>query len=308
MEGILRKDRWLPAIAAGLIAALLLAASGCGSSSSGGSAASTPASTTTGPQSKGKVYVAVTGSKELQAGDGNMGMAVVNLDNKQVEMVDLPETKAPHGILFGVDTMTAPNTSGRVATATASLIYLGNAQDGSINVIDAATNKVTRTVNAPAGAKLAICGMEKGPDGLIYLASMGDGKVYLFDTDKGEITDTRVGGGGTTTSICGIVWSRDGQYAYLGNMYNPGDPTSSGYIAKVKIDAGMDKVINRFPAGKEPNSIVFSADGKTAYISVRHEPIPDLSSIFVYDVASDKVIDRIAGIPAPLVCRLILSQ
>ncbi|MHB8858339.1 MAG: YncE family protein [Thermoleophilia bacterium] len=349
-------NRWLAAIAAGLIAAFLLAATGCGSNSTSTSA-STSASTSTN-QSKGKAYVAVVGSSELQASAGNMGMAVVNLDTRQVEMVNLTESKAPHGILFGADTMTAANTGGRVATQTPSLIYLGNSEDGSINVIDVATNKVTKTINAPAGAKLAICGMEKGPDGLIYLTSMGDGKVYLFDTEKGQITETKVGGGNTTNSICGIVWSRDAQYAYLSNMYNPNDPTASGYVAKVKwpsgelvskienvtnpsntgtavpmahqmemtpdgkyiyvtdgedssivkIDAATDKVLGRFPAGKEPHSIVFSADGKTAYIAVRHDPIPDQSSVFVYDVASDKVIDKIAGIPASLVCGLILSQ
>ncbi|MHB1326504.1 MAG: YncE family protein [Thermoleophilia bacterium] len=353
MTGIFKTARfWSVAVAAGLILSLFFIVSvGCGDSTTttGAKTAKTTA------QGKGTIYVAVTGAGELQAGAGNMGMAVVDLDTKKVEMVNLAEAKAPHGIIFSADTMTAPDTDGRIATEIPKTIYLGNAQDGSVNVIDLATRKVTKTISAPSGAKLAICGMQKGADGKIYLTSMGDGKVYMLDGTAGTITDYGVGGGDVTQSICGIAWTKDGKYAYLSNMFNPNDPTMAGYVAKVewpsgklvkkienvtkvapggtpmahqsqmtpdgkflyvtdgadgsvvKIDLGTDTIAKTIPVGKEPHAIVFSADGKTAYISVRHEPVENQSSVFVYDVEKDQVTDRIPGIPAPLICGLVWS-
>jgi len=336
-----------------LLVALLTAVIGCGDTTT-----TTSGTTATTAQGKGKVYVAVTGSGELEAGTGNMGMAIVDLDTKAVEMVNLAESKAPHGIIFAPDTQTAPNTRGRFATEEPKTIYLGNADGGSVNVVDLATNKVTKVINAPSGAKLAICGMQKGPDGMIYLSSMGDGKIYQLDATAGTITATAVGGGDVTQSICGIAWSSDGKFAYLSNMFNPNDPTMPGYVAKVewpsgklvskienvtkasttgsatpmahqtevtpdgkfmyvtdgldgavvKIDLSTDTIVKTIPVGKEPHSIMFSPDGKTAYITVRHEPTQDLSSIFIYDVEKDQVIDRIPGIPAPLACGLIVAQ
>ncbi len=354
MDKILKTARfWSVAAAIGLTAALLLVAIGCG-----GGTTTTSATTATKAASPGTVYVAVTGSGELSAGTGNMGFAVVDLATKKVQMMNLPEAKAPHGIIFSPDTMTAPDTRGRVATEKPKTILMGNADGGSVLVVDLATNKTTKTINAPSGAKLAICGMEKGPDGKIYLASMGDGIVYQVDTAGGTITATPVGGGDTTQSICGIAWSADGKYAYLSNMFNPNDPNQAGYIAKVswpdgkliskienvtkapgtgsaapmahqsevtpdgkymyvtdgidgsvvKIDMSTEKILKTIPVGKEPHSIVFSSDGKKAYIAVRHEPVENESSVFVYDVDKDQVIDRIPGIQAPLICGLILDE
>jgi len=343
---------WSAVAAVVLTVALLAVAFGCGEET-------TTTSTTGGPTTgdKGTVYVAVTGAGELTAGEGNMGMAIVDLATKKVEMVNVAESKAPHGIMFSVDTKTAPDTSGRVALEAPNVMYLGNAQDGSVNVIDMNTKKVTRTINAPSGAKLAICGMQMGPDGRIYMSSMGDGKVYLLDPVAGTITPTDVGGGDVTQSICGIAWSRDAKYAYLSNMFNPTNPAEAGYVAKVewpsgkmvkkienvtkaptsgtatpmahqtqvtpdgkfmyitdgidgavvKFDMDSETVVKTVPVGKEPHSIVFSGDGKTAYITVRHEPIENESSVFVYDVEKDQVIDRIPGIPAPLACGLIFE-
>ena len=79
--------------------------------------------------------------------------------------------------------------------------------------------------------------------------------------------------------------------------------------AVVKIDLSNDTIVKSIPiGGKEPHSIVFSADGKTAYIAVRHEPTENESSVFVYDVTKDQVTERIPGIAAPLVCGLVYQQ
>lgn len=346
---------WSVAGAVGLVVALLVfIAAGCGeeTKTTAGETAKTVA------KGKGKLYVAVTGAGELvSTGQGNMGVAIVDLATKKVEeMINLPEAKAPHGVIFTADTKTAPNTQGRVATEEPKSLYLGNAEDGSVVQIDLTTKKATKTIKPPAGASLAICGMDMFTDGKIYLSSMGDGKLYPLDPQTGTIGQASVGGGDATTSICGVVWTDGGKTAYIDNMFNPKDSTVAGYLAKVewpsgklikkienitkpspsgaplshqlaltpdgkyiyvadgidgslvKIDASTDKVVKTIPVGKEPHSLVFSSDGKTAYIAVRHEPVENESSVFVYDVEKDQVTDRIPGIAAPLICGLVLAE
>lgn len=354
MERILKSARfWSAAVVTVALMSLLLVVVGCGDTGTG---TTTSAKTTAAVGvAKGKVYVAVTGSGELTAGSGNMGMAIVDLETKQVEMVNLPESKAPHGIIPTPDSKLAPDTAGRVTTEPPKGMLLGNAEDGAVLTVDLATNKVTKTAMPPAGAKLAICGMYQGPDGKIYLASMGDGNVYPYDPDTNMIGAAMPNQSGTT-SICGITWSKDAKYAYLVNMFNPKNSAEAGYVAKIewpsgkmvskidnvtqpsptgaplshqsqvtpdykwlyvtdgvdgsiiKINLDTETVDKRIPVGKEPHSILFSSDGKTGYIAVRHEPDENQSSVFVYDVEKDQVIDRIPGIKAPRICGLALEE
>lgn len=167
------RPRWHgPAIlVAGILAAAaLFAVAGCGDNQQ----ADAGSRVSTVKAGSGKLYVAVTGSGELQARSGNMGMAIIDLGTKQVEQVNLTETKAPHGIIFGLDTDTMPGSNGRVAGESPKTMLMGNAEDGMVVTIDLASRKVIKTAAPPAGAKLAICGMYRGPDGKLYLASMGD--------------------------------------------------------------------------------------------------------------------------------------
>lgn len=269
-----------------LVLVLALTAAGCGEEKK----ETTTAATVGG---KGKVYVAVTGSGELEAGAGNMGMAIVDLETKKVEQVNLTETKAPHGIIFSADTQTAPGTDGRVTSDEPKTMLMGNAQDGAVLVIDMATKKVTKTVMPPAGAKLAICGMYKGPDGKIYLASMGDGKVYPYDPATGTIEEAMPNEAGTT-SICGISWTKDGKTAYLVNMFNPNNPMEAGYVAKIdwpsgKMLAKIDNVTKPSPSGAPlSHQSVMSIDGNTLYVADGID-----GSIVKIDVATDKILKSI---------------
>ncbi|HDZ60014.1 MAG TPA: YncE family protein [Actinobacteria bacterium] len=327
---------------------LVLAAAGCGQDTT-----TTKADTgkTAAEGGKGKLYVAVTGEGELEAGGGNMGMAIVDLDTREVEMLNVADAAAPHGIMFTADTSTAPNTRGRTATEQPKEVYLANAQGGVVNVVDVATGKTIESIPPPTDAlnTLAPCGMQEGPDGIIWISSMLDGKVYPLDPKTNTIGEAGPGGGDITDSICGVSWSKDGKYAYLNNM-----TSSPGYIAKVtwpegklvskienittanpglsvhqdevtpdgkylyatggadntmiKIDMDTDEIVKTIDVGAETHSIVFTPDGKTAYIAVRHYPTENQSGVFVYDVETDTVTDRIAGIDAPLICGLILQQ
>lgn len=280
---------WPAAIAIGIILALLLTIAGCG----GDESTTTTAAKTTAAKTKGKLYVAVTGSGELTAGTGNMGMAIVDLESRKVEQVNLAESKAPHGIIFSADMMTAKGTDGRVTSSEPKTMLIGNAQDGAILTVDMATKKVTKTAMPPADAKLAICGMYKGPDDKIYLASMGDGKVYPYDAAAGTIGDA-MPNEANTTSICGISWTPDGKAAYLVNMFNPTNPLEPGYVAKIEWPGGkliskIDNVTKPSPEGKPlSHQSVMTPDGKTMYVADGID-----SAIVKIDVATDKILKTI---------------
>ncbi len=342
------------AIIAAALGAVLLLAAGCGSANP------TSVASITSPippvPGKGKLYVAVTGTSDLQAGSGNMGLAIVDIATRHVEMVNLPAAKAPHGIAFTPGTRTAPGSQGRTALEAPAGVLLGDAQDGRVLQVDLASRSVTRTIKPPPNAKLSICGMDTFTDGTIYLSSMADGMVYPLDFKAGRIGAPVAGGDGVSSSICSIVWVNGGKAAYIDNMFDPDHPETAGYLAKiqwpggrlikkvedvtrpapggeslshqmaatpdgkylyvadsidgklVKIDTTNDQIIKSVPAGKEPRSIVFSADGRLAYIAVCHEPVDNESSVFVYDVKKDEVVARIPAIPAPLVCGIVLAE
>ena len=341
-------------MAGALATALLLAGLGCGSSNPASVASiSSPIPPVPG---KGKLYVAVTGSADLQAGSGNMGMAVVDIATRHVEMVNLPDAKAPHGIAFPPGTKTAPNSQGRTALEEPGSVLIGDAQDGRVLQVDLSSKSVIKTIKPPPNSKLSICGMNTFTDGTIYLSSMADGMIYPLDFQTARIGAPVVGGDGISNSTCSIVWTNGGKTAYIDNMFDPQHPETAGYLAKidwpsgklikkiadvtatspggeplshqmavtpdgkyiyvadsvdgklVKIDTSNDQIIKTIPVGKEPRSIVFSADGKLAYIAVCHEPINNESSIFVYDVRKDEVVGRIPGIAAPLVCGIVLAE
>lgn len=336
---------WAIVLAVVMVLALVAVAIGCGEETT----TTKEETTETTAAGGGKVYVAVTGEGELEAGGGNMGLAIVDLETKEVEMVNVDAAQAPHGVMFTADTATAPDTRGRTATEAPKQLYLGNAQGGQVVLFDPTTGETEEIIEPPEGAPLAVCGMQEGPDGIIWLSSMGDGKVYPLDPETNTIGEAGPGGDDITESICGISWSADGQYAYLNNM-----TAEPGYIAKVtwpegelvskienvtqanpglsvhqnevtpdgkymyvtggadntlvKIDMDTDQIVDTIAIGGETHSIVFTEDGKTAYIAVRHQPVENECSIYVYDVEKDEVIERIPGIQAPLICGVILQE
>lgn len=283
---------WRAAAGIGVVMSIalmfVLVAVGCGDDTT------TTTGKTTAAKGAGKIYVAVTGTGELAGGTGNMGMAIVDLETKKVEQVNLTEAKAPHGIIFSADTKTAANTDGRVTSDEPKTMLLGNAEDGAVLTIDMATKKVTKTSAAPAAAKLAICGMYKGPDGKMYLTSMGDGKVYPYDPATSVIGDAMPNGAGTT-SICGITWSQDGKSAYLVNMFNPTNPLEPGYVAKIEWPSGkmiskIDNVTKPSPEGKPlSHQSVVSPDGKFMYVADGID-----AAVVKIDLSTDKIVKTIA--------------
>lgn len=352
----IRKAGLLPAAIAVLVilSLMLFVGVGCGEDEKTDTAKKDETTKTTAAAA-GKLYVAVTGAGELSA-EGEMGYAVVDLATDKVEMVKVTDAKAPHGIIWDPMTATAADTSGRVATEKPTSVWLGNADGGNAIHYDFATKKILHNAMPPAGATLAICGMELGPDGeTVWLTSMGDGKLYPLDTSTGTI-GAGVGGAPATTSICGVAWNAAGDKAYVVNMFNPSDPSIPGYVAViewpsgkliskidnvtapspdgaplahqaestpdkkflyvtdgvdgkvVKIDMEKEEIVKEIKTGGEPHSIVFTADGKTAYIAVRGYPDKGVSGVFVLDVEKDEITRKISGITQPLICGLIIDE
>lgn len=116
-------------------------------------------------KAEGELNIAFTGSGEPVAGTGALGYAVIDFETKQVEMINIPESKAPHSIAFTADTKTTPNTRGRIATDDSQSSYLGYATDGNVLKVDLASKKVTKTITGGSGIEPKMCGMQVGHSG-----------------------------------------------------------------------------------------------------------------------------------------------
>ncbi len=276
-----------------MIMIVLVAIAGLSIAAGCGEETTTTAAKTDTVAAGGKVYVAVTGAGEL-SGEGQMGYAVVDLATDEVEMVTVAEAKAPHGIIWDPMTATAPDTSGRVATEMPTSLWLGNAEDGKAIHYDFETKKLMHTATPPTGAKLAICGMELGPDDeTVWLASMGDGKMYPLNTSTGTIGEG-VGGAPATTSICGIAWSSDEKFVYVVNMFNPDDPTIPGYVAKLDWPSGqlvskIENVTAPSPTGAPlAHQAESTPDKKFLYVTDGVE-----GQVVKIDMTNDQIVKRI---------------
>ena len=182
--------------------------------------------------------------------------------------------------------------------------------DGKVYLLDATAGTITDTGVGGGDVTQSICGIAWTEDGkFAYLSNMFNpndptmaGYVAKVEWPSGKLVKkienvTTVAPGGAPMAHQ-TQMTPDFKYLYV---------TDGADGSVVKIDLATDTKLKTIPVGKEPHSIVFSADGKTAYISVRHEPVESESSVFVYDVEKDQVTDRIPGIAAPLICGLIWS-
>jgi YVTN family beta-propeller protein len=192
------------------------------------------------------------------------------------------------------------------------MIYLTSMGDGKAYPLDPETD----TIGAGIGGgdiTSSICGIVWSQDGnYIYLSNMKNpddeneaGYVAKLDAETGEEV-LRIEG--VTEAQPGKVVAHQMEMTPNGEFIYVAD---SGNGSLVKIDVATDEVVERVPLGggaKEVHSIVFTADGKTAYVTVREVPDEESSSIFVYDVETDTVVDQIQGIPSTKVCAVILVE
>ena len=92
--------------------------------------------------------------------------------------------------------------------------YVTNTGDGTVSVIDTATNMVVATVTvgtSPAGVAVT-------PDGAhVYVVNFGDGTVSVIDTATNKVVGSPIPVGPTPAAI---AITPDGQHAYVTNVNN----------------------------------------------------------------------------------------
>jgi YVTN family beta-propeller protein len=123
-------------------------------------------------------------------------------------------------------------------------IWVANAQDGTISIIDLAAKKVIQTLDANVrGANR----LKFTPDGkLAFVSSLGGSDLVIFDVStRKEVKRVPLGHG-----AAGILMQPDGQRAYVAC-------TPDDYI--VVIDLKSLTVTNKINAGKNPDGLAWAA-------------------------------------------------
>lgn len=147
-----------------------------------------------------------------------------------------------------------------VATAdlqAAPFAYIGNYSDGTVSVIDTATNAVITTVTvggAPAGVAVH-------PDGTrVYITKQGTSDISVIDTATNSVSATISLGG---PNVTGIAVSPDGTRAYA-VAYHP--VYGLGQIAVINTTTNME-IWPRLTVGGGPNGVAVSPNGTRAYVA-----------------------------------------
>jgi YVTN family beta-propeller protein len=122
-------------------------------------------------------------------------------------------------------------------------IWVGNAQDGTISVVDLAAKKVVQTLNANVrGANR----LKFTPDGkLVFVSTLGGSDLVVLDAaTRKEVKRVPIGHG-----AAGILMQPDGQRAFVAC-------TPDDYI--VVIDLKSLTVTGKINAGKQPDGLAWA--------------------------------------------------
>jgi YVTN family beta-propeller protein len=127
--------------------------------------------------------------------------------------------------------------------------FVADTGSAAISIIDPATKKQTKVI--PVGADPV--GAWQGTNGIAYVDNESDGTISAIDTASLEVVATwRLG---FTPGM--VAFGPDGN-VWVADPYN----------AQVVIRRPLeDLVVGTAPAGQGAHAIVFSIDGKTAYVS-----------------------------------------
>src|SRR6202795_1418079 len=122
-------------------------------------------------------------------------------------------------------------------------IWVGNAQDGTISVIDISAKKVVQTLNANVRGANRV---KFTPDGkLVFVSTLGGPDLVILDgTTRKEVKRVPIGHG-----AAGILMQPDGQRAYV-------SCTPDDYI--VVIDLKSLTVTSKINPGKNPDGLAWA--------------------------------------------------
>ncbi|WP_292387683.1 PKD domain-containing protein [Methanosarcina sp. UBA5] len=127
--------------------------------------------------------------------------------------------------------------------------------EGTVSVIDTATNTVTATVTVGSSPY----GVAVNPDGTkVYVANLGSSTVSVIDTATNTVTATvNVG-----NYPWGIAVTLDGTKVYVANL---GSNTVS------IIDTATNTVTATVPVGSVPSGVAVTPDGKKVYVTNEYD-------------------------------------
>jgi len=122
-------------------------------------------------------------------------------------------------------------------------LWVANAQDGTISIIEISSKRVTRTLdaNVPRANRLKFT-----PDGkFVFVSSLGGADLAVFDAgSRAEFKRVKLG-----TGAAGILMQPDGSRAYVAC-------SPDNYVAV--IDLKTLETIGRIDAGREPDGLAWA--------------------------------------------------
>jgi len=155
--------------------------------------------------------------------------------------------------------------------ALARYVYTGNYSNGTVSVIDTATNQI---VGAPIPLETTndVASMAITPNGKTLYVALYSETITVIDTQINQPVGSIPLEGSPNT----IAISPDGKTAYV---------TLGGETVAV-IDTATNQVVGSpIPVGESPYGVAFSPDGKTAYVTNEEE-----DSVSVIDTATRQVV------------------
>ena len=147
-------------------------------------------------------------------------------------------------------------------TPNGQFAYVANQLDGTVSVINTATNAVV-------GAPITVGSLPEGvvTNGqFVYVANDGGGTVSVIDTASNTLAETI--SFGSSTALTYMAITPDGQYVYVGSF------TGTSGVVYV-IDTASNTLINTIALGAtvHPRSVAITPDGQFAYVTDQNRTV-----------------------------------
>src|SRR6185295_16101171 len=160
-----------------------------------------------------------------------------------------------------------------VGNFTDNTVYVAGDGSSSLNVIDTATDRVTKTLDVgkkPNGITLT-------PDGKLLLVTLyGEDRIALVDTATNDVVGTIPVPKPHTVSV-----EPSGKLAYATSQ-------EPGHFGLAVIDLGSRSVVRTVPLDKTPRDDEFGANGRRFYFTEA-----GVAAVQVLDPTSDKIVAQI---------------
>jgi YVTN family beta-propeller protein len=164
-------------------------------------------------------------------------------------------------------------------------LVVANSDNGSVSVIDAASNKALREI-AVGDKPEGVAWIGNGP--LAAVTVYRDDIVAFVDTESGKVVEKlRV-----SDEPYGIVVTKDGSRAYVAHEY-PGTVS--------EIDLGKRKVLREMKAGSMVRGLALSPDEKRLYVTEFYS-----GALIALDREKGDIVDRWKGQSSDNLCRNVI--